>query len=128
MDRSFYEIRYTYLKSFEPDFLFMHKINIIVSQTYRAGTAGRYHHRGLGSALSLFYAREIVLYSGRYDFPSAATHELILSVYSFHPSTCCSGKCTEVHLDRKYSSRGKCIFLSAKKWFEYFYQPRNGSI
>lgn len=33
MDRSFYEIRYTYLKSIEPNFLIMRKINIIVSQT-----------------------------------------------------------------------------------------------
>ena len=33
MDRSFYEIRYTYLKSIEPNFFIMRKINIIVSQT-----------------------------------------------------------------------------------------------
>lgn len=75
-------------------------------------------HTGLGSGLSLLYGREIVLYSGRYDFPSAATHELVLSVYNFHLCSFCNEKCTEVQLARKYSSRGKCTFLSAKKWFD----------
>lgn len=75
-------------------------------------------HRGARSSLSLFYAREIILYSGRYDFPCAATHGLILSVYSF------------ILAPAAMRNAQKCSLLGSTlvEGNVYFYQPRNGSI
>ena len=52
MDRSFYEIRYTYLKSIEPNFFIMRKINIIVSQTTLCSCR----------SLSLFIQDQVLVY------------------------------------------------------------------
>lgn len=119
MDRSFYEIRYTYLKSIEPNFFIMRKINIIVSQTTLCSCRslslfiqdwGLVYHFCMVEKLSFILE----------DMTSLLQqHMNSSSLYiNFHLCSFCNEKCTEVQLARKYSSRGKCTFLSAKKWFD----------
>lgn len=119
MDRSYYEIRYTCLKSFEPNFLFMRKINIIVSQTTLCSCRplslfiqhwGLVYHSCMVEKLSFILADMTSLLQPHMNSSS------LYIIFIFAAAAMRNAQ--------------KCSLLGSilVEGNVYFYQPRNGSI